>query len=49
MTSEIRVGTRCDASATSVEDVKDIVVDLPLGFVGSATAAPTCTFAQLSS
>jgi hypothetical protein len=34
---------------TSVEDVKDVVVDLPLGFLGSATATPTCTFAQLSS
>jgi hypothetical protein len=35
--------------ATSVEDPKNIVVDLPLGFLGSATASPTCTFAQLSS
>jgi hypothetical protein len=34
---------------TSVEDLKDVVVDLPLGFLGSATATPTCTFAQLSS
>jgi hypothetical protein len=34
--------------ATSVEDPKNIVVDLPLGFLGSATASPTCTFAQLS-
>ncbi len=34
---------------TSVRDVKDIVVDLPLGFLGSALAAPTCTLAQLSS
>ena len=33
---------------TSVEDVKDIVVDLPLGLVGSALAAPECTLAQLS-
>ena len=33
----------------SVEDVKNVVVDLPLGFVGSALAAPQCTFAQLSS
>ncbi len=34
---------------TSVQDVKDVVVDLPLGFVGSALAAPDCTLAQLSS
>jgi hypothetical protein len=33
---------------TSVRDLKDTVVDLPLGFVGSALAAPKCTFAQLS-
>lgn len=34
--------------ATSIHDVKDVVVDLPLGFVGSALSAPTCTLAQLS-
>jgi hypothetical protein len=34
---------------TSVQDLKDVAVDLPLGFVGSALAAPTCTLAQLSS
>jgi hypothetical protein len=35
--------------ATSVEDARDVVVDLPLGFIGSAVASPKCTFAQLSS
>ncbi len=35
--------------ATSVQDVKDVVIDLPLGFLGSTRAAPQCTFAQLSS
>jgi hypothetical protein len=34
---------------TSPEDVRDIVVNLPLGFVGSTLAAPECTLAQLSS
>ncbi len=34
---------------TSVEDIRDVVTDLPLGFVGSILAAPQCTFAQLSS
>jgi hypothetical protein len=34
---------------TSVHDVKDVVVDLPLGFVGSTLSAPECTLAQLSS
>jgi len=31
-----------------VQDVRDVVVDLPMGFVGSALAAPTCTLAQLT-
>ncbi|HTA13807.1 MAG TPA: hypothetical protein VK781_03015 [Solirubrobacteraceae bacterium] len=34
--------------STSVQDVKDVVVDLPLGFVGSTLAAPECTLTQLS-
>jgi hypothetical protein len=34
--------------ATSVHDVRDAVVDLPLGFLGSALATPTCTLAELS-
>jgi hypothetical protein len=33
----------------SVQDIKDTVVDLPLGFVGSTLAAPQCSFSQLSS
>jgi hypothetical protein len=33
---------------TTSRDLRDAVVDLPIGFVGSALAAPTCTFAQLS-
>jgi uncharacterized repeat protein (TIGR01451 family) len=33
---------------TSIQDPKDIVVDLPIGFVGSTLAAPQCTFAQLA-
>ena len=32
-----------------MQDVRDIAVDLPLGFVGSILAAPQCTLAQLSS
>jgi hypothetical protein len=34
---------------TGVEDVKDLVVDLPLGFLGSALATPTCALSQLAS
>jgi hypothetical protein len=33
---------------TGVQDLKDVVVDLPLGMVGSALSAPACTLAQLS-
>ena len=33
--------------ANSVEDLKDVIVDLPLGFLGSAVAAAQCTLAQL--
>jgi uncharacterized repeat protein (TIGR01451 family) len=35
--------------ATSSEDVRDIVTELPVGFVGSILAAPQCTFSQLAS
>jgi uncharacterized repeat protein (TIGR01451 family) len=35
-----------DASAQSL---RDVVVDLPLGFAGSALAAPQCSFRQLDS
>jgi uncharacterized repeat protein (TIGR01451 family) len=34
---------------TSVHDVRDAVIDLPLGLAGSALAAPTCTLHQLAS
>jgi hypothetical protein len=34
---------------TSVEDVRDAVVDLPPGMAGSAVSAARCTLAQLSS
>lgn len=34
---------------TSVEDLKDVVVDLPLGFAGSTLAAPECALWQLTS
>jgi hypothetical protein len=33
----------------SVRGVRDVVVDLPLGFLGSATSTPQCTFGQLES
>ncbi len=41
----IRPGTERD----TVEDLKDVAIELPLGFLGSAQATPTCSFAQFSS
>ena len=49
MNSEIRESPESQLIATSSEDLRDAVIELPLGLVGSATAAPTCTFAQLVS
>ena len=33
----------------SVQNLRDLVIELPLGFLASALATPTCTLAQLSS
>jgi hypothetical protein len=49
LASIARADAEGEDAATSIEDVKDVVVDLPLGFVGSAQATPRCTFAQLAS
>jgi hypothetical protein len=48
-TTEVTGKQVLGTAAVSVQDVKDIVVDLPLGFVASTLAAPQCTLAQLSS
>jgi hypothetical protein len=34
---------------TSVQDVKDLVIDLPLGYLAATRAVAQCTFAQLDS
>jgi hypothetical protein len=49
MQNELRRAPESEFLATSTEDVKDVVVDLPLGFLGSALASAKCTFAQLDS
>jgi hypothetical protein len=49
LNSEIHPSPESQIIANSSEDLKDAIIDLPLGFVGSATAAQTCTFAQLVS
>ncbi len=49
LNSAVREDPEGHVKPTSVQDVKDVVLDLPLGFLASALAAPTCTFAQLAS
>jgi hypothetical protein len=49
LNNDFRISPVGNLLATSVEDVRDVVVDLPLGFVGSTLAAPQCTFTQLNS
>jgi uncharacterized repeat protein (TIGR01451 family) len=49
LNNDIRVSATSSTIDTSVHDLKDVVADLPLGFIGSTLAAPMCTFAQLSS
>jgi hypothetical protein len=49
LNSEIHRSPESQLIANGSEDLKDAIIALPLGFIGSATAAPTCTFAQLVS
>jgi hypothetical protein len=48
LNSTIHAAANGQTTPTSVQDLKDVVVDLPIGFLGSAEAAPQCTLAQLS-
>jgi hypothetical protein len=38
-----------EPAPTAVGELRDVVIDLPPGLIGSAVAAPKCTFAQLQS
>jgi hypothetical protein len=49
LNDELRVAPAGSVEFASTGTVKDVVVDLPLGFVGSTLSAPVCTLAQLSS
>jgi hypothetical protein len=49
LNNQLRITPTGSFGETGVEDVRSVVVDLPLGFLGSAIATPQCTFAQLSS
>jgi hypothetical protein len=48
LNNEFRISPLASFEDTSVHDVRDVVVDLPLGLAGSALSASTCTLAQLS-
>jgi hypothetical protein len=48
LNNQIREDPQGSIATTSVEDLKDIVVDLPVGFVGSILASPQCSFSQLA-
>jgi hypothetical protein len=48
LASQLRRAPSGQVIGTSTEDLKDVVVDLPLGFAGSTLAAPQCTLAELS-
>ncbi len=43
----VRFGPKGFLQLTSVQDVKDILVDLPMGLLGDAQAAEKCKFSQL--
>lgn len=44
----VRETPQGSVEATSVQDVRDIVIDLPPGVVGDALSAPSCPLAELS-
>jgi hypothetical protein len=49
LNSLLREGPEGSVVVTQAQDVRDVVVDLPLGFAGSAVMAPTCPLARLAS
>ncbi|MHB8574280.1 MAG: hypothetical protein ACYDCQ_03015 [Dehalococcoidia bacterium] len=48
-TTVFREDPEGDEKATSVEDVRDVIVDLPPGLAGSGVSAPQCTLTRLGS
>jgi len=49
LNTKMRAGPDEQFEPESVQDVRDVVTDLPVGFVGSILAAPQCTFTELAS
>jgi hypothetical protein len=46
--SVVRHSPESQLTSVSIEDPRDVVLDLPPGFVGSALAAPKCTEVQIT-
>ncbi|HEY2283801.1 MAG TPA: hypothetical protein VGH60_09670 [Solirubrobacteraceae bacterium] len=49
LASVVRETPQDPTMATSIEDARDVIVDLPVGMTGSAVSAPQCTLARLGS
>ena len=49
LNTDLRAEPEGPIGQTSVQDVKDVIVDLPMGLVGNAQAAPKCAFSELTS
>jgi hypothetical protein len=48
LASVVRESPNSAVLATSVEDPRDVIVDLPVGMAGSGVSAPRCTLARLA-
>jgi hypothetical protein len=48
LASVLRESPEEGIKAVSIHDIRDVLVDLPLGLAGSAVSAPTCTLHQLA-
>ncbi len=49
LSTVMRTSPESQLIPTSSEDLKDAIVELPMGFGGSVARVPTCTFVQLAS
>ena len=49
LNTDLRAEPEGPIGQTSVQDVKDVIVDLPPGLLGNAQATPKCAFSQLTS
>src|SRR3984957_14292310 len=49
LSSVVRETPQATIAATSIEDVRDVIVELPVGMSGSGVSAAQCTLARLAS